>query len=132
MRDAWLSKRAGLETYTGRIVRPEDNGDVAADKLVPPCPANRQPRRGVDGAMVTQYEFARAGIVSRAQLKSARRYAIVAAFVVAAVLTPPDIGSQLLLAIPLCILYELGLIGIWFSERRQSRELAAADPSAAE
>ena len=76
--------------------------------------------------------LARAGIVSRAQLKSARRYAIVAAFVVAAVLTPPDIGSQLLLAIPLCILYELGLIGIWFSERRQSRELAAADPSAAE
>ena len=76
--------------------------------------------------------LARAGIVSRAQLKSARRYAIVAAFVVAAVLTPPDIGSQLLLAIPLCILYELGLIGIWFSERRQSREIAAADPSAAE
>jgi sec-independent protein translocase protein TatC len=69
--------------------------------------------------------LARAGIVSRKQLKSARRYAIVAAFAVAAVLTPPDIGSQLLLAIPLCLLYELGLIGIWFTERSASRAEAA-------
>jgi len=63
----------------------------------------------------------RAGIVTRAQLKGARRYAIVGAFAIAAVLTPPDIGSQLLLAIPLVILYELALIGIWFTERRRSR-----------
>ena len=63
----------------------------------------------------------RAGIVTRAQLKGARRYAIVGAFAVAAVLTPPDIGSQLLLAIPLVILYELALIGIWFTERRRGR-----------
>jgi len=64
----------------------------------------------------------RGGIVTRAQLVSARRYAIVAAFAIAAVLTPPDLGSQLLLAIPLCILYELALIGIWFTERRRARE----------
>ena len=44
VRDAWLSKREGLETYAGRAVKPEDNGLVGADKLVPPCPANRQPR----------------------------------------------------------------------------------------
>src|SRR3546814_7766099 len=50
----------------------------------------------------------RAGIVTRKQLVSARRYAIVGAFAVSAVLTPPDIGSQLLLAVPLCGLYELG------------------------
>jgi sec-independent protein translocase protein TatC len=62
-----------------------------------------------------------AGIVTRAQLKGARRYAIVGAFAIAAVLTPPDIGSQLLLAIPLIFLYELALIGIWFSERRRHR-----------
>ena len=49
----------------------------------------------------------RAGVVTRKQLISARRYAIVAAFAIAAVLTPPDIGSQLLLAIPLVGLYEL-------------------------
>ena len=64
----------------------------------------------------------RAGIVTRKQLVSARRYAIVAAFAISAVLTPPDIGSQLLLAIPLVLLYELGLIGIWFTERRRARE----------
>ncbi|TPG22503.1 twin-arginine translocase subunit TatC [Sphingomonas koreensis] len=65
--------------------------------------------------------LARAGIVTRQQLSGARRYAIVASFAIAAVLTPPDIGSQLLLAIPLCLLYELGLIGIWITERRQAR-----------
>lgn len=65
----------------------------------------------------------RAGIVTRKQLIAARRYAIVAAFAVAAVLTPPDVGSQLLLAIPLCILYELALVGIWFTERRRAREV---------
>jgi sec-independent protein translocase protein TatC len=75
--------------------------------------------------------LARAGIVSRKQLKGARRYAIVAAFAIAAVLTPPDVGSQLLLAIPLCLLYELGLIGIWFTERNAARA-AAADAAPAE
>lgn len=69
--------------------------------------------------------LSRAGIVSRKQLKGARRYAIVAAFAIAAVLTPPDVGSQLLLAIPLCLLYELGLIGIWFTERSAARAAAA-------
>jgi sec-independent protein translocase protein TatC len=63
----------------------------------------------------------RAGIVTRKQLIGARRYAIVAAFAIAAVLTPPDIGSQLLLAIPLTILYELALIGIWFTERSRAK-----------
>ncbi|CAN5630849.1 twin-arginine translocase subunit TatC [soil metagenome] len=67
----------------------------------------------------------RAGIVTRRQLVSARRYAIVASFAVAAVLTPPDIGSQLLLAIPLCFLYEIALVGIWFTERKRARETLA-------
>ena len=71
----------------------------------------------------------RGGVVTRQQLVSARRYAIVAAFAIAAVLTPPDVGSQLLLAIPLCILYELALIGIWFTERRRAREKTAAAAS---
>jgi len=66
----------------------------------------------------------RAGIVTRKQLVGARRYAIVGAFAIAAVLTPPDVGSQLLLAIPLCILYEMALIGIWFTERRRAKEAA--------
>ena len=66
----------------------------------------------------------RAGVVTRLQLVAARRYAIVGAFAIAAVLTPPDVGSQLLLAIPLSILYELALVGIWFTERRRAREKA--------
>lgn len=64
----------------------------------------------------------RAGIVSRAQLKTGRRYAIVGAFIAAAVLTPPDVVSQCLLAIPLILLYELSIIGIWFTERRRARD----------
>lgn len=68
----------------------------------------------------------RAGIVTRAQLAGARRYAIVAAFAIAAVLTPPDVGSQLMLAIPLVLLYELALIGMWFTDRRRAK-LAAAE-----
>ncbi|RRQ51917.1 twin-arginine translocase subunit TatC [Sphingorhabdus wooponensis] len=63
----------------------------------------------------------RAGIVTLEQLKSARRYAIVGAFAIAAVLTPPDVVSQLLLAIPLCILYELALVAIWFTRRRRNK-----------
>ena len=74
----------------------------------------------------------RAGVVTRKQLVAARRYAIVGAFAIAAVLTPPDVGSQLLLAIPLCILYELALIGIWFTERRRAKVPAVADEAAAE
>ncbi|MEZ0497858.1 twin-arginine translocase subunit TatC [Sphingomonas sp. IW22] len=64
----------------------------------------------------------RAGIVTRKQLIGARRYAIVAAFGISAVLTPPDIGSQFLLAIPMILLYELALIGIWFTERKRAKE----------
>ena len=71
----------------------------------------------------------RAGLVTRLQLKSGRRYAIVVAFVIAAVLTPPDVISQLLLAVPLVLLYELSLIAIWFTERRRAREAGRAAPS---
>jgi sec-independent protein translocase protein TatC len=51
----------------------------------------------------------RIGLVTRPQLKSVRSYVILAAFVVAAVVTPPDVLSQCLLAVPLCALYELGI-----------------------
>jgi sec-independent protein translocase protein TatC len=69
----------------------------------------------------------RAGLVTRQQLKGGRRYAIVVAFVVAAVLTPPDVVSQLLLAVPLVALYEVSLIAIWFTERKRARAAAAAE-----
>src|SRR4029453_8831496 len=53
--------------------------------------------------------LARLGIVSVDKLKSFRGYFIVIAFIVAAVITPPDVVSQLALAIPMCLLYEVGL-----------------------
>jgi sec-independent protein translocase protein TatC len=77
----------------------------------------------------------RAGIVTYEQLKGAWRYSVVAAFAIAAVLTPPDIGSQLLLAIPLCGLYFLSLVAIWFTRRRREKESekeAAAEAVAGE
>jgi sec-independent protein translocase protein TatC len=68
----------------------------------------------------------RAGIVTRAQLKKGRRYAIVAIVAVAAVLTPPDILSQILLAVPLYLLYEFAIIAIWFTQRSRATEAAEA------
>ena len=64
----------------------------------------------------------RAGLVSRKQLVSGRRYAIVGCFAVALVLAPPDAGSMIMLAIPLVGLYELALIAIWFTERKRVKD----------
>ncbi|HSC94873.1 MAG TPA: twin-arginine translocase subunit TatC [Burkholderiales bacterium] len=52
----------------------------------------------------------RMGVVTIEQLAGIRPYFIVGAFVVAAIVTPPDVISQLLLAIPMCVLYEVGLL----------------------
>lgn len=59
----------------------------------------------------------RGGLVSLARLKSARRYVIVGCFVIAMLLTPPDIFSQLLLAVPMVVLYEVGLLLIWVDQK---------------
>lgn len=63
----------------------------------------------------------RAGIVTRQQLVAGRRYAILAAFVIAAVLTPPDVISQFMLAVPLILLYEVALIAIAITGRRRAK-----------
>jgi sec-independent protein translocase protein TatC len=57
--------------------------------------------------------LARIGLVSIERLKSFRAYFIVLAFIIAAILTPPDVVSQLALAIPMCLLYE---VGIWAAQ----------------
>nr|WP_221239413.1 twin-arginine translocase subunit TatC [Sphingomonas xinjiangensis] len=62
-----------------------------------------------------------AGIVTYEQLKGAWRYAVVGAFALSAVLTPPDVGSQLLLAVPLVLLYFLALVAIRFTRSRRER-----------
>ncbi|MBA3666567.1 MAG: twin-arginine translocase subunit TatC [Sphingomonas sp.] len=67
----------------------------------------------------------RAGIVTREQLAGSRRYAIVAAAAVSAVLTPPDVVSMLLLLVPLYGLYELALLAIRVTHWRASRRARA-------
>jgi sec-independent protein translocase protein TatC len=52
------------------------------------------------------------GIVNLEQLRNGRRYAIVGAFAIAAFITPPDITSMIMLAIPMCLLYELGMLAV--------------------
>ncbi|MCP1468563.1 sec-independent protein translocase protein TatC [Sphingobium sp. OAS761] len=73
----------------------------------------------------------RAGFVTRAQLIGMRRYMIVAAFILAAVLTPPDVVSQLMLAVPLLLLYEITILAIWITDRRQGKVAQEGDEAAA-
>ncbi len=68
----------------------------------------------------------RAGIVTRRQLSGARRYVIVAITIVAALITPPDVVSQLMLAIPMLLLFEGSLLIMWLGERKAAKEAAAA------
>ncbi len=71
----------------------------------------------------------RVGIVTLAQLKSGRRYAVVGIAAVSAVLTPPDIMSQILLLVPMYLLYEMAIIAIMITgKKRQPQE----EPAAAE
>jgi sec-independent protein translocase protein TatC len=62
------------------------------------------------------------GLLTSKMLREGRRYAIVAVFVVAAVVTPPDPISQLMLAIPICLLYEVSIWCVWLMERRRAKE----------
>jgi len=64
----------------------------------------------------------RMGIVSVERLRAARPYVIVGAFVVAAVVTPPDVLSQFMLALPMCLLFEAGLfLARFISVRRKEQ-----------
>ncbi len=74
----------------------------------------------------------RSGIVSREQLVKGRRYAIVAAFAIAAVLTPPDAISQFMLAVPLYLLYEFAILAIRLTHWRRKRREALAGGEDAE
>src|SRR5260221_612440 len=65
-------------------------------------------------------------LVSLETLREVRRYVIVGAFIVAAVVTPPDVASQLALAIPLCVLYELGIIFARFFVKSKPAETETA------
>ena len=66
------------------------------------------------------------GVATPEQLVKSRPYTIVGAFVIAAVLTPPDVISQLMLAIPMCLLYELGIIASRLLAKRLPSEKDAS------
>ncbi len=72
IREPWIARR-GFKPYEGRSIKSEDNGDATGDKLVPACPANTNPLTGADARYVTQYEFARAGIITEEMVYVAHR-----------------------------------------------------------
>jgi phosphomethylpyrimidine synthase len=72
LREPWIAAR-GYGAIEGRAIKPEDNGNVSAERLAPHCPATRTLRAGAKGQLVTQYEFARAGIVTEEMIYVAHR-----------------------------------------------------------
>jgi len=72
----------------------------------------------------------RIGILTSKQLKEKRRYFIVVAFIIAAVLTPPDVISQMSLAVPLLILYEGSIIAVAMVEKKAAKQATGTTPPA--
>ena len=72
-RTAWILERGGVEEYEGRHVKPEDNGGATGRHLAREFPIRNKPLRGLEGEMVTQYEFAKAGIITKEMIYVAER-----------------------------------------------------------
>ena len=72
-RTAWVLERGGVEEYEGRHVTPEDNGGAKGRHLAREFPVRNKPLRGIDGHPVTQYEFAKAGIITKEMIYVAER-----------------------------------------------------------
>src|SRR6266576_6879711 len=72
-RTAWVLERGGVEEYEGRAVKPVDNGNVSGDRAAKAFSAYHKPLRGLDGHMITQLEFARAGIITKEMIYVAMR-----------------------------------------------------------
>jgi sec-independent protein translocase protein TatC len=72
----------------------------------------------------------RMGVLTIAKLRQIRPYVVVGAFVVAAVVTPPDVFSQLILAVPLILLYEVGIIAAWLLVRQDKNKVVIPDETA--
>ena len=74
--------------------------------------------------------LSKVGIVSTAGLKAKRKYAILIAFVVAAIITPPDVISQIMLAVPIILLYEISILCADFIEKRRERNASEDETDA--
>ena len=69
----WVKERGGVEEYDGRPIKPVDNGNATGKHLARNFPNTPKPLRALDGQMVTQYEFARAGIITKEMIYVAER-----------------------------------------------------------
>lgn len=67
---------------------------------------------------IISYVLARMGIVTASSLTSLRKYFVLVIFVVAAILTPPDVLSQVLMALPMLVLYEVGILVVKLTEKK--------------
>ena len=72
-RTNWIAARANTEFYDGRPIKPEDNGDLKHDAGTSAFPLLNQPLRGLDGHLVTQLEYARAGLITKEMIYVAER-----------------------------------------------------------
>src|SRR5499427_10471700 len=61
----WVKERSGVEQYEGRPIKPVDNGNVSGKHLARNFPNTPKPWRALDGKPVTQYEFAKAGVITK-------------------------------------------------------------------
>jgi phosphomethylpyrimidine synthase len=73
LRTQWVLARGGVEEYEGRDVKPEDNGGASGKYLAREFPVKNKPLRGKEGHPVTQYEFAKAGIITNEMIYIAER-----------------------------------------------------------
>src|SRR5262249_48075185 len=73
LRTGWVKARGGVAEYSGRTIKPEDNGNVGEAHLARAFPIAHQPLTGTGSSPVTQYEFARAGIVTKEMIYVAER-----------------------------------------------------------
>jgi phosphomethylpyrimidine synthase len=69
----WVRERGGVEAYDGRIIKPEDNGGVGDKHLARVFPKNHRPLRALTGKPVTQFEWARAGVITKEMVYVAAR-----------------------------------------------------------
>src|SRR5260370_16604122 len=69
----WVKERGGVEEYEGRDIKPEDNGNVGASHAAKAFTAHHKPLRGTGDHMITQLEFARAGIITKEMIFVATR-----------------------------------------------------------
>src|SRR4030088_929620 len=72
-RPAGVKERGGMEAYEGRPIKPVDNGNVSGKHLARAFPQTHTPLRALDGQPVTQYEFARAGVITKEMIYVAER-----------------------------------------------------------